>query len=478
MTIALTLAHLVSLVTLSTLSVLVLVRLKSERRNLLLLFLFGGTIYTLGVTLQMVATTADGGILSTKVVFLGVAIAAPSLLIFIQQYCEQPLPAIVNILNYALGFFFVIIMWVPQLRGLIYETVFVYPYGYAPGVHAWGITRGVLYPASRVYPVITMLFIMALLIKSARRESSKKKLLFSFGIMAFALPHITIIWIPSLFPYVMLYNALYIIAVSISSYLMIFRGSMFENEENVRLQNTIKDMLVAISHDLKTPLTILNVSLEKLLTISPNAPNYKDAQIAYGKSRDLQRIIQNLIEVTRIDVAPKLSTPEWLPLMDLLYSIQEKYNDYVESNGLTFDINFSDSAAFVFADPTKIWSVFDNIIYNATRHTKEGGISITASTTNDTLTIAITDTGCGISPKHLPHIFKRFYKVVSHRGTGESGLGLYIVRSIMEDFCGKVSIESEINIGTTVILTFLKKENPPQIYEEGEDCSYGSGLEI
>jgi two-component system phosphate regulon sensor histidine kinase PhoR len=81
---------------------------------------------------------------------------------------------------------------------------------------------------------------------------------------------------------------------------------------------------------------------------------------------------------------------------------------------------------------------------------------MTAHNTESSATVTVTDTGCGIDPKHLPRIFERFYKGSQERSAndGESGLGLYIVKCIMEGCCGSVRAESEVGKGTSVILTF------------------------
>ena len=124
--------------------------------------------------------------------------------------------------------------------------------------------------------------------------------------------------------------------------------------------------------------------------------------------------------------------------------------------GVNSNITGSGGNNLIYTDSTKIWSVFDNIIYNAIKHTTAGGITITAELIADNSVITITDTGCGIAPEHLPFVFERFYRGVAERGTktGESGLGLYIVKSIMEGCSGNVGIESQVGFGTTVFVTF------------------------
>ena len=244
---------------------------------------------------------------------------------------------------------------------------------------------------------------------------------------------------------------------------------MLENEETIRSRNWLKEMIANISHDVKTPLTILSLNLEKLCTSSPGAPNYsRDIQIAYEKSLDLQRLLQNLIEVTRIESAGPLSRLlykcEWISQNAMLSNIQKKYGDYLESTGLHLDVTGSGEDVLIYADPDKVWSVFDNIIYNAVRHTESGGLSIAAECAGEFQVITVKDTGCGIAPEHLPHIFERFYKVTADRGVkgGESGLGLFIVKSIMESFQGRVEIQSEVGVGTSVLLFFAQKSETLQ----------------
>ncbi|MDR1706349.1 MAG: HAMP domain-containing histidine kinase [Clostridiales bacterium] len=171
----------------------------------------------------------------------------------------------------------------------------------------------------------------------------------------------------------------------------------------------------------------------------------------------MQRLIQNLLEVSRIETGHALFNPKWESLLRLLAKVYDKYNDYIEDNGLTFDIEAAVPAGLeISADPQKVWNVFDNIIYNTVRYTQNGGITITASTEGAFAKVTVTDTGCGIGAEHMPHVFKRFYKASPARdaGDGESGLGLYIVKNVMEGCGGFVEIESEAGKGARVCLTF------------------------
>jgi signal transduction histidine kinase len=224
----------------------------------------------------------------------------------------------------------------------------------------------------------------------------------------------------------------------------------------------MKELITNISHDLKTPLHVMSINLETLsgLSATQNDADYQHhVRVAYQKNLDLQRLIGNLFEVSRIETDRIVYTPEWQSVYDVLSQVKEKYASYIEGNGISFEIDVEDDIE-ISLDPVKIWSVFDNIIYNAVRHSEHGGsITITASNTDSSATFIVTDTGCGIEPKHLPRIFERFYKGSQERSAneGESGLGLYIVKSIMEGCGGSVSIESEQGKGASVILNFPAK---------------------
>jgi signal transduction histidine kinase len=243
------------------------------------------------------------------------------------------------------------------------------------------------------------------------------------------------------------------------------------NEAMQITNNAMKELVSNISHDLKTPLSVMSVNLESLssLAVTQSDADYqRHVRAAYQKNLDLQRLIGNLFEVSRIETGRNLYAPKWESLLRLLAQVNEKYNDYLEDHGLTLEIDAPHNME-VSTDPQKIWSVFDNIIYNAVRHTEPGG-SITVnsqlSTENSQLSIRITDTGSGIGSEHLPRIFERFYKGSQARNAneGESGLGLYIVKSIMDGCGGGAEIESEPagdgrrGKGTSVILTFPVRE--------------------
>lgn len=231
------------------------------------------------------------------------------------------------------------------------------------------------------------------------------------------------------------------------------------NEQLAASQAALREMISNISHDLKTPLTVLNNYLELLgdETIASNEQERTEyLGIAYHKNLDLQRLIHNLFEVTRMEGGTVVYRLEWIPAGRLMTEAARKYADLICDKGLSFPIEVDDTVELKI-DENKIWSVLDNLIYNALRHTPESGsISLCLHRSGDRAAITVADTGEGIDAEHLPHIFERFYKVSPERGEkdGSSGLGLYIVKTTVEAMEGTVEVESRPGKGTVFTLTF------------------------
>ena len=225
------------------------------------------------------------------------------------------------------------------------------------------------------------------------------------------------------------------------------------------VNNAMKELVGNISHDLKTPLTVMSVNLQSLtkrIRATGDVENLRHVDVAYNKCRDLQRLIQNMFEASSIEAGQSLYECKRASLRELLIQAREKYIGFLEGEGLFLDIDYNEDAEII-VDPQRVWSVFDNIIYNAVRYTEKGGvITITAEAGDSAVNIAVMDTGCGIAAEHLQRIFERFYKASPGRGGGDSGLGLYIVKSVMEGIGGRVRAQSEPGKGTSIILTFRR----------------------
>lgn len=235
--------------------------------------------------------------------------------------------------------------------------------------------------------------------------------------------------------------------------------------EAMRATNAAMIELVSnISHDLKTPLTVLGQYLEildddSITLVDEERSDY--IHVAYNKNLNMQRLVRNLFEITRIESGQYKYNLEWQSVSELTDIILDKYGTYVESRGLSFSVECNEQFK-IWLDKDKIWGIFDNIIYNAVRHTPKGGLVSVAMRYDGAgaCEIKIADTGQGINAKHLPYIFDRFYKADQSRSgsTGDSGIGLYIVKTNVGKMGGHITVESELGKGTAFIVK-LTAEN-------------------
>ncbi len=227
-------------------------------------------------------------------------------------------------------------------------------------------------------------------------------------------------------------------------------------------ENYQKEFIGNVSHELKTPafqvqgyiLTLLEGGLEDSRI---NKTYLKKAEI--GIDRMIQ-IIEDLDTITKLDASQLELKKERFDLQAL---IEDCMHDFEHANkALTQHIhNKSHKLTFVFADKNKIRQVFINLIHNAVKYGKEDGIiTIYANAFEGKILVSISDDGPGIAEHHLPRIFERFYRIEESRArnTGGSGLGLSIVKSIIDAHQESINVVSRVGEGTTFSFTLSKAQ--------------------
>jgi len=148
---------------------------------------------------------------------------------------------------------------------------------------------------------------------------------------------------------------------------------------------------------------------------------------------------------------------QWVAPGELVSLAAAAFGHQAEQQRLTLDVQSDPDVPLLHADPDRVLQVLSNLLSNALRHTPEGGqISLSARQQDGEICLAVADTGPGIAPEHLPHIFERFYRVdaARHQEQAESGLGLAIAKSLVEAHGGRITATSVLGKGTTVTLTF------------------------
>ncbi|MEW6403902.1 MAG: ATP-binding protein [Chloroflexota bacterium] len=193
-----------------------------------------------------------------------------------------------------------------------------------------------------------------------------------------------------------------------------------------------------VSHELRTPLTAIKGSMEALMDGVLPAANETYQQI-HAEADRLNRLVDDLQELSRVEARAYELDVRSVDVSTLLRT--------AESKRITLDIQLAPDLARILADEDRAIQVLTNLTGNALQYTSEGGsITISAKRFNNEVQISVRDTGIGIPPEHLSHIFDRFYRVDKSRSRqsgGGSGIGLTIAHALVEAHGGRIWVASE-----------------------------------
>lgn len=231
------------------------------------------------------------------------------------------------------------------------------------------------------------------------------------------------------------------------------------NEHN--LDQMKKDFIANVSHELRTPISLLQGYTESIVDGIVTEPDeIRDSlSIVLDETKRLNRLVNELLNVARMDAEGLTVNKEKQPIKPLLNKMQMKYKQQAQDLELDMSLAPEMTDEMWDYDADRIDQVLTNLIDNATRYTQPGdSITITSSSDDTYQTLYISDTGSGISPEHLELVFDRFYKVEASRTRGKqgTGLGLFICKMIIEEHGGSIQVESEVNKGTKFIIKLPK----------------------
>ncbi len=227
---------------------------------------------------------------------------------------------------------------------------------------------------------------------------------------------------------------------------------------------TLRRNLVAdVAHELRTPVSVLQGNL---LAILDNVYPLDTAEIArlYSQTHLLSRLVNDLHELSQAEARQLHLNLQSTDIAPLLNSVVAAFNSTAEAESVRLELVAAPDLPPVLVDPLRLTQVLDNLLGNAVRHTPAGGvITLRAEASNTHLCLTVTDTGEGIAPEHLPHVFDRFYRTNRgrSRATGGTGLGLAIVRAIVEMHGGQVSVSSQGVPGHGAAFAVLLPLKPP-----------------
>ena len=236
------------------------------------------------------------------------------------------------------------------------------------------------------------------------------------------------------------------------------RALMKENEMLDRISRTKTEFFQNMSHDFKTPLTVVSTSILNAIDLldyeMDKAEMRESLSMAQSEIMRMARIVDGALKHAALH--DNRQSEEVIDLVPLLRKVAVTYHAFLDRRGNTLFLAVPDVLPLVYSNTDMLLNVLSNLISNANKYTRDGEVTISAAETDPILTtegfrryisISVSDTGTGVNPENLANMFKR--------GTAESGsgLGLSICKAAVEQYGGTISIESEPNKGTKVTFT-------------------------
>lgn len=239
-------------------------------------------------------------------------------------------------------------------------------------------------------------------------------------------------------------------------------------EEKVESERQNKELISNISHDLKTPIAAVKGYVEGLMDGVADTPEKQEKYIRtiYNKANDMDRLINELTFYSKIDT-------NRIPYVFDKINVHSYFADCVEELGLELEqqnirlgyLNYADEGILVIADAEQLKRVINNIISNSIKYMDKpnGAINIRVRDVGDFIQVEIEDNGRGIEAKDLPYVFDRFYRTDASRNSskGGSGIGLSIVKKVIEDHGGKIWATSKAGTGTVMNFVLRKYQEVP-----------------
>lgn len=218
-----------------------------------------------------------------------------------------------------------------------------------------------------------------------------------------------------------------------------------------QLERLRMDFVAMVSHELRSPLSSVTQQLMALEQLEKIEKGKKLLDGALDTLKELRELVEDLLEVSRIEAGRIVEEKVSTDLSRLMAETAGFYSTKAHQNNVKLVIDLPAGGMEAFVDPKCIRRVLDNLIDNAIKYSNEGGkVCVTGKCLAREVEICVEDSGVGISPENLPLVFERFYRIrdAKTRGVGGSGLGLSIVRGIVEAHNGKVEAESEQGKGS------------------------------
>lgn len=237
--------------------------------------------------------------------------------------------------------------------------------------------------------------------------------------------------------------------------------------ESERLEQTRKDYVANVSHELRSPLTAMRALIEPLRDgmVQQESDRTRYYDILLRETLRLSRLIEDMLELSRLQGGKIAFSPAPFELWPMMNDLVVQYERRARDSGVSLHVASScgSECPAVVADPDRIEQVLVILLDNAFKFTEPGGsITMTCGWTAEQVLVQVRDTGCGIAPEDIDHVFDRFYKADKAHNQPGTGLGLSIAREILSLAGERISAESAPGEGTTFTFTLRREKTEAQ----------------
>ena len=231
-------------------------------------------------------------------------------------------------------------------------------------------------------------------------------------------------------------------------------------EELGSVETLRTDFISNVSHELKTPLSVI----QNYGTMLQASGLSEEKRIEYAKgitdnSRRLASLIANILKLNKLENQQIFPVKERFNLSEQLCQSLLQFEEVWEQKNIDIETDIEDEI-YIDSDPELLYLVWNNLLSNAFKFTgSEGKVSISLTADDNCAAVRITDTGCGISPETGAHIFEKFYQGDTSHATQGNGLGLALVRRVVDIMQGDIFVESAVGKGSTFIVRLKRGES-------------------
>lgn len=248
------------------------------------------------------------------------------------------------------------------------------------------------------------------------------------------------------------------------------------NRKNAELLEMRNKIILTISHDIRSPLNSILGYTELAMDTREKKKRNLQLKKVLGRSKHILHLVNNLLDVYRLNQAKETMHPVPFRISDLLNRVVDGATQPINDKGLLFEHEFVGTDAVVKGDVDRIEQIINNLIANAIKFTSAGHIGFNATYMDGTFTMKVSDTGVGMTEEMMKRIYLPFERAASAENADGYGLGLPIAHGIVTMLGGTIDVESALNQGTTFTVTLpLPVTNEPV---EEESVSFDASLHL